>query len=64
VKPRGPDFLPGAEVRLVDIAQELGVTHQAVAQIERRALDKARKLLEEKGVTLRDFLDAMEMGRC
>ncbi len=64
MKPRGPEFMPGADVRLVDIAQELGVTHQAVAQIERRALDKARKLLEERGHTLRDFLDAMETGRC
>ena len=56
--------MPDAHMQYGPIAQELGVSRQAVAQMERRALEKARVLLEEKGVTLRDFLDAMEMGRC
>lgn len=43
---------------LEEIAEELGVTRERVRQIEVRALQKARVILERRGYTLWDLLDA------
>jgi DNA-directed RNA polymerase sigma subunit (sigma70/sigma32) len=44
------------EVTNREIAEELGLTTQRVQQIETRALAKLRKLLEEQGLKLEDFI--------
>jgi transcriptional regulator len=41
---------------LKDIAAELGVTHQCVSFIEKRALEKLRRILERRGMTLSDLI--------
>lgn len=41
---------------LKEIANELGVSHQAVAEILERALRKIRIELEKRGIELEDLL--------
>lgn len=48
--------LHGREVTCEEVAQELKVTRQCVDQVERRALAKLKKLLEEMGLTKEDLL--------
>ena len=42
-----------------EIAKELGVSHQAVWEAERRALAKIKQRLENQGYTLEDFLNVL-----
>ena len=44
---------------LQEIADVLGVSKQMVAKIEKRAVAKARVILEENGYTLEDFANEM-----
>lgn len=44
---------------LQEIADELGISKQMVAKIEKRALDKARATLDRLGLTWEDFLDEL-----
>lgn len=52
---KGPIRNPSAERTTTDIAAELGITHQAVAQAEARALKKLRKALQLEGLTFEDL---------
>jgi hypothetical protein len=47
---------------LTEIASELGCSLQAVQQCEKSALRKARRLLNSRGMTVRDFFSAMSIG--
>jgi len=40
-----------------EVAEQLGVTHTAVQNTERRAIEKLRKMFEERGITLKDLLE-------
>ena len=40
----------------VEIAQSLGISRSLVEQIERKALRKLRKILEQRGYRFDDFL--------
>ncbi len=51
------------EAGLQEIAQALGVTHQAASATLARALVKARRVLERRGIDARAFFDAMERRR-
>lgn len=42
----------GAGMTLDEVARELGISKQAVNQIERKALAKVRIALQERGLTL------------
>jgi len=39
-----------------EIARELGVTRSAARKIEQRAIQKLRKALKAKGLTLQDYV--------
>lgn len=45
------------------IAQVLGVSHQAVWEIEKRAINKIRKQLQAKGVTLEEMALVLMVNR-
>lgn len=49
--------------RIEDVAAELGLSRERVRQIENAALEKARTLLAERGLTLAHFLGALERDR-
>lgn len=38
-----------------EIAKHLGGTRQDIANVEKKALEKARKILAEKGISVEDF---------
>jgi len=42
---------------LREIADEVGISHQAVAEILERAMKKIKKALAEKGIKIEDLLD-------
>jgi len=44
---------------LQEIADELGISKQMAAKIERRALDKARTILERHGLSWEDFAEEL-----
>lgn len=56
-EPPQRDPVGGREMTLEDVAAELGVSRQYVAEIERKALAKLRATLEARGYTAGDFLD-------
>ena len=39
-----------------EIAKSIGISRQGALLVEKRALEKARKLLKKKGMTKKDFL--------
>lgn len=41
---------------LQEIAKVEGISHQAIAEILQRAMKKMQKVLEQKGLTLEDFV--------
>lgn len=45
---------------LEEVARELGVSKQMVHKIEKRALAKARVLLERHNLTVEDWLDGLQ----
>ena len=45
---------------LQEIADELGVSKQMVAKIEKRALAKARATLDRLGLSWEDFVDELK----
>jgi DNA-directed RNA polymerase sigma subunit (sigma70/sigma32) len=47
---------------LEEVAATLGVTQQAVQQTEKSALRKCRRLLANRGLSIRDFFAAMPIG--
>ena len=51
-----PQHVGGAHNSLEEIADELGVTRERVRQIEEAGLKKLRKMADEEGLTLQDFL--------
>ena len=53
-KPKPPE--PRPAVPLETVAAELGVSHQRVSAIERKALAKLRAELKRRGLTFSDLL--------
>jgi len=51
---------PQADMTQQEVADALGITRAAVADIERRALNKLRNELRKRGITLGDFFDWMK----
>lgn len=49
-----------AVVSLDEVAAELGVTRQRAQQIEAKALEKVRRKLAARGLTLEDFVNNIE----
>jgi transcriptional regulator with XRE-family HTH domain len=52
------------EMTLEEIAQQLGVTRQAVNVTERRALLKARALFERRGIDEAMALEILQLAAC
>lgn len=56
-KPQRKQHLaPSGGMTLDDVAKEMGLTRERVRQIEVSALAKAKKILEQRGLTLDDML--------
>lgn len=48
---------PQADMTQQEVADILGVTRAAVADVEKKALRKLRAALKERGFTLKDFFE-------
>ena len=48
---------------LAQIADTMGISREAVRQIEQRALGKMRKILASKGMTVESFLDCLRYNK-
>ena len=44
------------EMTLTEVSKELKIARQTVGQIERKAMEKFKALMEEKGIKLEDLL--------
>lgn len=48
---------PQADMTQQEVAEALGISRGAVADLEKKALRKLRNALRQKGITLRDFFE-------
>ena len=61
--PTRPTGDADAEMTLAEIGDELGLTRERTRQILVGALIKAEAILRRRGLTLRDFVDAVDRPR-